>query len=61
MDGQNNSYSLQGDIQTFFTDLLRMSTGATQHWILLTDSNSIQQLNTILRSSNWKIKKYFLQ
>ena len=27
-----------------------MSTGATQHWILLTDSSSIQQLNTILRS-----------
>ena len=38
-----------------------MSTGNTQHWILLTDSTSIQQLNTILRSSNWKIKKYFLQ
>ena len=50
MDGPNNSYSLQGDIQTFFTDLLRMSTGTTQHWILLTDSSSIQQLNTILRS-----------
>ena len=27
-----------------------MSTGTNQHWILLTDSCSIHQLNTILRS-----------
>ena len=35
-----------------------MSTGATQHWILLSDTSSIQQLNTILRSSNRILKKY---
>jgi len=40
----------KGHVQTFFSHLLQLSTGTTQHWIILTDNNSINVVNSILRN-----------
>ena len=40
----------KSDIKTLFTSILRLSTGATQNWIILTDKNSVKQVNVVLRN-----------
>ena len=39
----------KNDIITLFTSILQLSTGATQHWIIMTDKNSILAVNKVLR------------
>ena len=41
----------QNDIENFFSQHLQMCRGRTQHWIIITDSNSVQHLNTIIRNT----------
>ena len=36
------------DIKTMFGSILQLSTGATQHWIILTDKNSIKAVSMVL-------------
>ena len=43
-------FGFKNDIRTLFTSILRLSTGATQHWIILTDKKSVQPASTVLRS-----------
>ena len=47
------AYSLlfvQADIQSFFTDLLVLTKLSTQHWIILTDNRSVEEVNFIIRN-----------
>ena len=41
----------KADIRNLFGDLLALSTGATQHWIILTDRRSVQSVNRVLRAA----------
>ena len=40
----------KNDIKTLFSSILALSTGATQHWIILTDKKSVQPASTVLRN-----------
>ena len=44
------SEGFRSDIRTLFRSLLQLSTGATQHWIILTNKNSIMEVNMVLRN-----------
>jgi len=39
----------KNDIKTLFTSILRLSSGATQHWIILTDKKSKGSVSIVLR------------
>ena len=41
----------KADIRNLFGALLALSTGATQHWIILTDRRSVQSVNRVLRAA----------
>ena len=41
----------KADIRNLFGSLLALSTGATQHWIILTDQRSVQSVNRVLRAA----------
>ena len=41
----------KADIRSVFGSLLALSTGATQHWIILTDRRSVVSVNTVLRDA----------
>ena len=41
----------KADIRNLFGGLLALSTGATQHWIILTDKRSVQSVNRVLRAA----------
>ena len=41
----------KADIRNLFGDLLALSTGATQHWIILTDRRSVRSVNRVLREA----------
>ena len=41
----------KADIRNMFRSLLALSTGATQHWIILTDQRSVQSVNKVLRAA----------
>ena len=40
----------KADIRNLFGGLLGLSTGATQHWIILTDRASVESVNRVLRA-----------
>lgn len=40
----------KGDIKSFFTDLLVLTSLSAQHWIILTDKRSVEEVNFILRN-----------
>merc|ERR1712233_79339 len=42
--------AFKDNIKVFFSHLLQLSTGGTQHWIIITDSNSIKILNDLIRN-----------
>ena len=41
----------KADIRNLFGALLALSSGATQHWIILTDRRSVQSVNRVLRAA----------
>ena len=41
----------KADIRNLFGSLLALSTGATQHWIILTDQRSVWSVNKVLRAA----------
>ena len=41
----------KADIRNLFGSLLALSTGATQHWIILTDRRSVWSVNRVLRAA----------
>ena len=43
-------FGFKNDIRTLFSSILALSTGATQHWIILTDKKSVQPASTVLRN-----------
>ena len=50
IETMGNEIMFQDNIKVFFSHLLQLSTGATQHWIILTDKNSINILNDLIRN-----------
>ena len=47
---QDFDFGFKNDIKTLFSSILALSTGATQHWIILTDKKSVQPASTVLRN-----------
>ena len=41
----------KADIRNLFGALLALSTGATQHWVILTDTRSVVSVNRVLRAA----------
>ena len=41
----------KADIRNLFGSLLALSSGATQHWIILTDRRSVSSVNRVLRAA----------
>ena len=41
----------KADIRNLFGALLALSTGATQHWVILTDRRSVVSVNRVLRAA----------
>ena len=41
----------KADIRNVFGSLLSLSSGATQHWIILTDRRSVRSVNRVLREA----------
>ena len=49
-DNRDFSAGFKDNIRILFGSILQLSTGATQHWIILTNKNSIQAVHRVLRN-----------
>ena len=49
-DDQDFSAAFKDNIRILFGSILKLSTGATQHWIILTNKHSIQAVHRVLRN-----------